>query len=101
MPALTQCIPFQHQLSVAVGSQDRSPQCPIPGGHGHPRCSLPHLQWEGAIPLGGRSRSVGGSSVCVCAQLGEEACLLRDGFKAVSERKSLSPGPPLFQRTVL
>lgn len=65
----TQCIPFQHQLSVAVGSQDRSPQCPIPAGHGHPRCSLLHPQCEGAIPLGfllgGRSRSVGGSSgVC-------------------------------------
>lgn len=35
----------------------------------------------------------------MCAELGEDACLLRDDFKAVSQRKYLSPRPPLFQRT--
>lgn len=66
MPAPTQCIPFQHQLSEAAGSQDRSPQCPVPAGHGHPRCSSPPPQGEGAVPLG--FSWVVGAEVWVAAQ---------------------------------
>lgn len=69
MPVQTQCRPFQHQLSVAARDQHRGPQCPVPAGHGHPRCSCPRPHCEGVIPLafllGGRGRIVGGSSVCV------------------------------------
>lgn len=70
MPVQTQCRPFQHQLSVAVGNQPRGPQCPVPAGHGHPHRSFLQPQCAGIIPLGfllgGRGRAVGGGSVCVC-----------------------------------
>ena len=58
-----------------------------PEGHGHYHCPH-HPQYEGkSLPqgslLGGRDpEAVGGSPVCVCAQLGEEACLLRDELQS-------------------
>ena len=49
MPIQTWCRAFQHQLSAAVGNQHRRPRCPVPGGHGHPRCSFLHPPCEGVI----------------------------------------------------